>query len=78
MPMSIWGARSLEEAAAFDVSDVCKGCWDGGDLNTFISATSLMTPLSVFVSSFASFLQCGSNWVRSSRRCLCLHADSRD
>lgn len=42
-------------------------------LHTFMSATSLMIPLSVFVSSFASFLQCGSSCMRSSMRCLCLH-----
>ena len=72
------GCQELGRSCCLDVSDVCKGGWDGGALNTFMSATSLMTPLSVFVSSFASFLQCGSNWVRSSRRCLCLHADSRD
>ena len=38
-----------------------------------MSATSLMTPLSVFVSSLASFLQCGNSCIRSSMRCLCLH-----
>ena len=56
-----------------DTLGVSTGVWLAAGSHTFMSATSLMTPLSVFVSSLASFLQCGNSCIRSSMRCLCLH-----